>query len=275
MYTYTLIQWIFLFYIYCFFGWCFESVYVSLCVRHWVNRGFLRAPMLPVYGTGALCILLVCLPVRGNPIAVFILGVIFPTILEYFVGWLMEQMFHMRYWDYSDKKYNLNGYICLTSSIAWGVLSLLLINLIHPPIGRWVESIPKLILLVLVLVISCAFVSDMIVSFRAAFDLRRVLEEMERVRTQIDETRVQLELARAEARDFIEEISQDIREENRRRQREIEARMEQLGEELRERLEKQNRFLPRAIIKANPSASSRRFAQSLQQLREMIEDKKK
>ena len=271
---YTIPQWILLFYIYCFFGWCFESVYVSICLKKWVNRGFLRAPMLPIYGSGALCILIVCLPVKNNPIAVFILGIIFPTILEYVTGWAMERMFKMKYWDYSDKKYNLNGYICLTSSLAWGALSLIMVNFIHPPIGRLVEHIPTLILWILVVVISCVFVSDCIVSFRAAFDLSRVLQEMERVRTQIEETRVQLELARAEARDFIEDISQDIREENQRRQREMEVRMKELRSDFRTRMEKQNKFLVRAMLKAHPSATSRRFAGSLKQLRETLSKKK-
>lgn len=132
MHIYSPEQWVFLFYIYCFFGWCFESVYVSLLQRHWVNRGFLRAPLLPIYGSGALCILLVCLPVRDNPFAVFVLGVIFPTLLEYATGYVMELLFHMRYWDYTGKKGNINGYICLQSSIAWGFLSRLLTAQGHP-----------------------------------------------------------------------------------------------------------------------------------------------
>lgn len=262
-----------LFYIYCFFGWCFESAYVSLLEHHWVNRGFLRAPLLPIYGSGALCILLVCLPVKENSFAVFVLGVVFPTLLEYITGYVMELLFKMRYWDYTGKKGNINGYICLQSSIAWGFLSLLLIHFIHPPIGRWVERLPHLALLIVVIVISCVFVSDVIVSFRAAFNLRHVLEEMERVRMQLEEARVQLELARAEARDRLEELGEDIREDNRRRQKAQEERAELLRLEFMRRLEHQNRYFNRAILKAHPSASSRRFAESMRQLRAELEKK--
>lgn len=281
MHSYTLLQWMLLFYLYCFFGWCFESAYVSLLQRRWVNRGFLRSPLLPIYGSGAICILVVCLPVRNNPAAVFVLGIIFPTILEYITGWAMELMFKMRYWDYSDKKYNINGYICLESSLAWGVLSLLLIHVIHPPIGRFVVRLPHVLVLVLVIVISIQFVSDFAVSFRAAFNLRRVLEEMERIRTQLDETRVQLELARAEARDRLADAREeamdrldDARDSRRRRQEELELRSALLRMELTRRLERQNRYLYRAILRAHPTASSRRFAQPLAQLRELANKKK-
>ena len=273
MHIYSLEQWMLLFYIYCFFGWCFESAYVSLLEHHWVNRGFLRAPLLPIYGSGALCILLVCLPVKENSFAVFVLGVVFPTLLEYITGYVMELLFKMRYWDYTGKKGNINGYICLQSSIAWGFLSLLLIHFIHPPIGRWVERLPHLALLIVVIVISFVFVSDVIVSFRAAFNLRHVLEEMERVRMQLEEARVQLELARAEARDRLEELGEDIREDNRRRQKAQEERAELLRLEFMRRLEHQNRYFNRAILKAHPSASSRRFAESMRQLRAELEKK--
>ena len=273
MHIYSLEQWMLLFYIYCFFGWFFESAYVSLLEHHWVNRGFLRAPLLPIYGSGALCILLVCLPVKENSFAVFVLGVVFPTLLEYITGYVMELLFKMRYWDYTGKKGNINGYICLQSSIAWGFLSLLLIHFIHPPIGRWVERLPHLALLIVVIVISCVFVSDVIVSFRAAFNLRHVLEEMERVRMQLEEARVQLELARAEARDRLEELGEDIREDNRRRQKAQEERAELLRLEFMRRLEHQNRYFNRAILKAHPSASSRRFAESMRQLRAELEKK--
>lgn len=273
MHIYSLEQWMLLFYIYCFFGWCFESAYVSLLEHHWVNRGFLRAPLLPIYGSGALCILFVCLPVKENSFAVFVLGVVFPTLLEYITGYVMELLFKMRYWDYTGKKGNINGYICLQSSIAWGFLSLLLIHFIHPPIGRWVERLPHLALLIVVIVISCVFVSDVIVSFRAAFNLRHVLEEMERVRMQLEEARVQLELARAEARDRLEELGEDIREDNRRRQKAQEERAELLRLEFMRRLEHQNRYFNRAILKAHPSASSRRFAESMRQLRAELEKK--
>lgn len=252
--SYTPVQWLLLFYIYCFFGWCFESAYVSACQRRFVNRGFVRLPLLPIYGTGALCILLFCLPYRGNYPLVFVLGVIFPTILEYIVGWSMERLFKMTYWDYSNKKINLHGYICLSSSIAWGVLSLLLIHLIHPPIERLLSHIPPLIGWILVIPVSIVFAADFIVAFRTAFNLRHVLEDLERLRTQLDETRVQLELARAEARDQFEALQ---------------ARADMLHNNIQSRIHSMNRhYFVRALLRAHPTAASRVFAEPLRTARE-------
>lgn len=252
--SYTALQWLMLFYIYCFFGWCFESAYVSLCQHRFVNRGFVRLPLLPIYGSGALCILLFCLPYRGNYPLVFVLGVIFPTILEYIVGWSMERLFKMTYWDYSRKKYNLHGYICLSSSIAWGVLSVLLIHLIHPPIERLIGHIPTLIVWVVVIPVSIVFAADFIMAFRSAFNLRRVLEDLEHLRTQLDETRVQLELARAEARDQLEALQ---------------ARADMLHGNMQNRIRSLNRqYFTRALLRAHPTAASRVFAEPLRVARE-------
>ena len=118
MYTYAWYHWITFFYLYCFFGWIFESTYVSFKQHHFVNRGFLRLPMLPLYGSGAILLLWVSLPYQDNLILVYIAGFIAATALEYVTGAVMERLFKVRYWDYSDKKFNINGYICLGSSIA-------------------------------------------------------------------------------------------------------------------------------------------------------------
>ena len=142
MHVYSAGQWVLLFFFYCFCGWVWESCYVSLCQRHWVNRGFLRGPLLPIYGSGAIIILFATLPVAGNLWLVWLLGMLAATALEYVTGAVMEALFKVRYWDYSDKKCNLNGYICLSSSIAWGFFSILLVRFIHPPIGRLLADVP-------------------------------------------------------------------------------------------------------------------------------------
>ena len=136
MYVYTPGQWALLFFFYCFCGWVWESCYVSAKQRHWVNRGFLHGPLLPIYGSGAIIILFATLPVADNFWLVYFLGMLAATALEYVVGAVMEQLFKVRYWDYTKQPFNLHGYICLTSSIAWGFFSDLLIYVIHPPIDK-------------------------------------------------------------------------------------------------------------------------------------------
>lgn len=111
MYTYTWYQWLAFFYVYCFLGWIFESTYVSLKQKRLVNRGFLRLPMLPLYGSGAVMMLWVSLPVRDSLPLVYISGFIAATALEYVTGAVMERLFKVRYWDYSSQPFQLHGYI--------------------------------------------------------------------------------------------------------------------------------------------------------------------
>lgn len=180
MYVYTPGQWALLFFFYCFCGWVWESCYVSAKQRHWVNRGFLHGPLLPIYGSGAIIILFATLPVADNFWLVYFLGMLAATALEYVVGAVMEQLFKVRYWDYTKQPFNLHGYICLTSSIAWGFFSDLLIYVIHPPIDKLLHKLPALLMNPLAAVIAVLFIMDTVKSTKAAIDLREVLTKLYR-----------------------------------------------------------------------------------------------
>ena len=198
MYEYGWYQWLAFFYIYCFFGWIFESTYVSVKKGHFVNRGFLRLPMLPIYGTGAVMMLWVSLPVRDSLLLVYTSGAIAATILEYVTGWGMERLFKVKYWDYSNQRFQLNGYICLSSSIAWGFLTVLLTEVLHPPIARYVLGIPLGVLLVCIGGITVLFVLDAVRSVKEALDLAKVLDAMTNMRAELDDLQVQMALLKAE-----------------------------------------------------------------------------
>ena len=198
MYEYGWYQWLAFFYIYCCFGWIFESTYVSVKKGHFVNRGFLRLPMLPIYGTGAVMMLWVSLPVRDSLLLVYTSGAIAATILEYVTGWGMERLFKVKYWDYSNQRFQLNGYICLSSTIAWGFLTVLLTEILHPPIARYVLGIPLGVLLVCVGGITVLFVLDAVRSVKEALDLAKVLDAMTNMRAELDDLQVQMALLKAE-----------------------------------------------------------------------------
>ena len=175
MHVYTTGQWVLLFFFYCLCGWIWESCYVSLCQRHWVNRGFLHGPLLPIYGSGAILILLATIPVAEDLRLVWLFGMIAATALEYVTGDVMERIFKVRYWDYSNQKFNLNGHICLTSSVAWGFFSILLVRFIHPPIARLLARVPALCVDPLAILLTAAFTVDAVRSVQAALDLRDLL----------------------------------------------------------------------------------------------------
>ena len=178
MHIYTTGQWALLFYFYCLCGWAWESCYVSARQRRWVNRGFLHGPLLPIYGSGAIIILFAVIPVENSLYLVWLFGMIAATALEYVTGAAMERVFKVRYWDYSDQKFNLNGHICLTSSIAWGFFSILLVRFVHPPIGRLLARVPALVVDPAALALTAAFTADVVCSVQAALDLRDVLTRL-------------------------------------------------------------------------------------------------
>ena len=178
MYVYSLGQWLLFFFLYCFLGWVWESCYVSAKRRQWVNRGFLHGPMLPIYGTGAVIILLATIPVRDSLWLIFLLGMLAATALEYVTGAAMEALFKVRYWDYSGKPFNLNGHICLTCSLAWGAFSVLLVKVLHPPFEDLVLRLPAFLADALACVLTVYFTADTVRSFQAAMDLREVLTRL-------------------------------------------------------------------------------------------------
>ena len=178
MHIYTTGQWALLFYFYCLCGWAWESCYVSARQRRWVNRGFLHGPLLPIYGSGAIIILFAVIPVENSLYLVWLFGMIAATALEYVTGAAMERIFKVRYWDYSGQKFNLNGHICLTSSIAWGFFSILLVRFVHPPIGRLLARVPALVVDPAALALTAVFAADVVCSVQAALDLKDVLTRL-------------------------------------------------------------------------------------------------
>ena len=185
MYTYTLLQWLLIFYVYCFLGWCIESTIVSFNQKKLVNRGYIKGPLLPIYGFGAIVVLFVTLPIRNNIVLIYLLGMISATILEYFAGWLMEITLKMKYWDYSNERFNFQGKICLTSSLFWGVLSVVLTLLIHSPIEKLILSINNIF--PLVLIISVIFISDFLYSTYRAISLNKLLVFIKTMTAEIED----------------------------------------------------------------------------------------
>lgn len=123
---------LFLFLLYAFLGWVWESAYVSVHARRWVNRGSRSIPLLPIYGFGALLILWVTHPFASSVLGTFLSGMVVTTALEFLTGWVLDHWFYRRLWDYSHMSWHLDGYIALLPSLCWGVFSVALVYLIHP-----------------------------------------------------------------------------------------------------------------------------------------------
>lgn len=284
MYDYNVLQWLLIFYAYCFMGWCFESTVVSVQQRRPVNRGFLHGPMLPIYGFGASIMLHVALPLDGRPAAIFLAGMVVATAFEYFVGWLMETLFKVKYWDYSAHRCQFRGRICLQSSLAWGVLSLLLPYVLHRPVEDLLGRLTPAALTAAVVLVSAVFAVDVTISVRRAIDLARLLEELEQMRAEVGALRAQLETSAYEKHAELVEAFADTRERLADAAEDARLRLRAANEESRlqlylaiqqadDRINERVRDMKRAskwIVRGNPSLSSSRFDDAMKDLKRRL-----
>lgn len=294
MYLYTWYQWLLFFFIYCFIGWIIESTYVSVKSFHFVNRGFLRLPLLPLYGSGAIIMLWLSLPVQGNLFLVFLFGMAGASALEYATGYAMERLFKMKYWDYSSKPFNLNGYVCLGTSIAWGFLTLLLTEVIHRPLEWLVLDLNGTVCIALVIVIGSLFITDAIHSTKEALDLGRILESMTKLKSELEEVQVQIALLKAETAQKVSDLKTEtiqkaaslkdgtmvkissLKAETASALKEsaLAERLQSLTE-TKEKLSGRLTFYRKGILRRNPTASSRLFGEALKELKEYSKKYKK
>lgn len=274
MHTYQLTQWLLFFFIYSFVGWLWESCYVSVKKRHWVNRGFLHGPMLPIYGSGALVILISTIGVRENPWLIFLMGMIAATILEYITGAVMERLFHVRYWDYSNQKLNLNGYICASSSLCWGAFSVLLVRVVHVPVEQAVLDIPVLVTDAAAFILTVVASVDLTQSFNEAMDMKRILLQLEESREQIRKMQEKLKAASEEKLADYRHRSNEIVQEYRRRAAELAEFKESIAREFSRMSSRTDRnYLHIAgLLRRNPTATSKRFADALKELRDLFDN---
>ena len=165
---YSVSQWVLLFFFYSFCGYCWEVFLYIVKERRFVNRGFLFGPILPIYGFGAVSILLTCVPVENSVALVALVGTIAASLLEYITGFAMESLFHVRYWDYSKQPLNLHGYICALSAATWAVFSVLIVSVVNPLVKPFVYKIPLEMADVASVVLVCFAVLDTVFAVRRA-----------------------------------------------------------------------------------------------------------
>ena len=252
MYSYHFREWLSFFYFYCIFGWCFESTYVSVKDRHLTNRGFLRGPWLPLYGSGAILVLWLTLPFQETPALVYVVGAIGATVLEYVTGEAMVRLFKVRYWDYSSQKFQYRGHICLSSTIAWGFLSLLMVYAVHKPVEQFIFWMHEEVVSVLTFGITVCIVYDFSNAFRKAMDLRELLIQAELLCGELEkraaEKRRLLEATVTFAKAAVEER---LEEQKERAEPSKEQILQKLEEEISQLQERQEQLREKMIRKAD------------------------
>lgn len=186
---YSIAQWVLVFFIFSFVGWCWEVSLYLVRERRFVNRGFLSGPILPIYGFGVVCILLCCIPFEENTLLVALVGTVAASLLEYATGAAMEALFHVRYWDYSKYPLNFRGYICLYSAMVWALFSAILVRFVQPFLRPWIVRVPDGAAMACAATLSVFALCDTVRAVRRALDLRKLLEEMERYAQEVEALR--------------------------------------------------------------------------------------
>ena len=153
-----------LFMIYSVCGWCMEVICKLIQYKRFINRGFLMGPYCPIYGYGALLITFLLKKYTDDPIALFIMAIVVCGTLEYLTSYFMEKVFNARWWDYSQKKFNINGRICLDTIVPFGLLGLFIMYVSNPFLIRQIEKLPEIVLNILFWSLLAIYIIDNIIS---------------------------------------------------------------------------------------------------------------
>ena len=175
----TFLLYFYIFFIYSIIGWVLESLYVSLQQKKIVNRGFLIGPYCPIYGFGALGMILYLEQYKDNVITVFLLAIFICSILEYMTSYLMEKIFKARWWDYSDKKFNLNGRICGQNALLFGIGGVIIVYFAHPILNDILLSLDKKVLLIISIISLIIYLTDTIVSLNIINKLKYTITSID------------------------------------------------------------------------------------------------
>lgn len=187
MTEFTFSQAFLIFIIYSMLGWVCESIWCSIGAKKLVKRGFLFGPWCPIYGFGAVFVLFFAAPVQKQPLLVFLVSLAATTLLEYFTGWLLETLFQTQWWDYSNRRFNLKGRICLRNSLLFGIMGLALIYLVHPFVNSWLLALNPQTRRVISSVALAVFLLDFICSLVVITGLKKRMQKLRVILAELEE----------------------------------------------------------------------------------------
>ena len=175
----TICIYILFFFVYSFLGWCLEVICKLITEKRFINRGILIGPICPIYGYGVLIMTLFFRKYLNDPITLFILIIVSCSILEYFTSYFLEKVYHTRWWDYSTKKFNINGRICLETMIPFGILGLLIMNYMNPIIFNLLNILPNYLIYILSTIFLITYIIDNIISCKIIYNIQKLSKEIQ------------------------------------------------------------------------------------------------
>lgn len=225
------------FFAYAFLGWCTEVSFAALTSGRFVNRGFLNGPVCPIYGVGVVIVLFFLDPLRKNTILLFVGSVLLTSLLEWLTGFVLEKIFHQRWWDYSNEPFNLGGYICLRFSIAWGLACLIVVDIIHPSILWLIRLIPHTLGIALLAVFSAGMLVDLAATVRTITRMNRQLTQLDELAGRIKAMSNELGENLAERVIDVAERGNDLKEDFQENLEDMKDALSQRREDLQENLD--------------------------------------
>ena len=234
------------FFLYAFLGWVAEVAFHAVSMGKFVNRGFLCGPVCPIYGVGVTVILLLLGDFVEKPWAVFLIGIVMPTAIEFLTGWILETFFHNKWWDYSERKFNIKGYICLEFSVLWGLAVLFVVEAVHPLVKKFVFLAGNITGTALVSVCLAALLADCIVTLLQVLRLNSGLKDIDGVETAVQAMKF--------GSDF---IGEHIAAATLRTEDKIESAKETAEEKRNLMIDALVKKMPKRILKAFPDLTSR------------------
>lgn len=212
---YTFETYFLLFIIYSFIGWAMESIKMIFHkdVRHFVNRGFLIGPYLPIYGFGVLLITILLSKYSKDIPALFWLSMITCGILEYFTSYIMEKIFNARWWDYSSRKFNINGRICLETLVPFGIAGVITISFLNPLFINLLVIIPDFIRHIISIILISIILIDVLVTTTIVAGLKDTVD----ILSSADDTEEISAYVKDKAEDMAMQLESDITRHTRKR----------------------------------------------------------
>ena len=268
------------FFVYGFLGWCTEVAFAACKERKFVNRGFLNGPICPIYGIGVGIVVQFLTPYKENLVLLYIASVVMVTALEWVTGFILEKIFHNKWWDYSSMPLNLNGYVCLLFSLVWGMACVLIVKILHPLIHKALDFLPEFVGWTCIVLFGVTLFVDLYVTVTDILKMNRKLAKMNEIATELH--RISDEIGENIYEDVTEalELKEEMADRLKERAAEFHERRKDLSEDMREQiieLRKHYRELilrnpahMKRIIRAFPKLESRKYKDALEDLREYI-----
>ncbi len=177
------------FIVYSFIGWLSEVAYCYFIFeRKLVNRGFLHGPLCPIYGFGALIVIYLLAPFRGNLAILFAMSVVWTTVLEYLTSWALEAVFSTKWWDYSALRFNLHGRVCLRNSLLFGIMGVLAVYFVHPRIVAFLSIFPEQTLDTIAVAIASVLVVDLVLTLKTLIHIGEKLVALKELTERLRES---------------------------------------------------------------------------------------